>query len=231
LRSTGFAVFTQRNETAHFGVERDFLAQAEGVGVVVLVRLELVAARVNRLVGRHGEAVEAGAAFRSDQVQGIVVGVPVTADVPGLLETVHVEAGVGHSLQGGKASGPGANDAIVIGHYDPHSLNVFGVQRTGKTTVVEEAKIKLRTLRQRAAERVVDSAPQRFKSRIAAHGMNPAKLHGVEFLSEKKHQRNRSPVGRGTIRASNTECRGAFALFMLGDEQDVSSTLYRNAYT
>ncbi|MNF58754.1 hypothetical protein D3C84_403220 [compost metagenome] len=115
---TGFAVFTQRNETAHFGVERDFLAQAEGVGVVVHVRLDLVAARVNRIVGRHGEAVEAGAAFRSDQMQGIVVGVPVTADVPRLLETVHVEAGVGHGLQGGKASGPGANDAIVIGHYD-----------------------------------------------------------------------------------------------------------------
>ncbi|MNG11151.1 hypothetical protein D3C81_1584260 [compost metagenome] len=70
---------------------------------------------------------------------------------------------------------------------------MFGVQRTGKTTaVVEEAKIKLRTLRQRAAERVVDSVPQRLKSRIAARGMNPAKLHGVEFLSDRKT----SEIGR-----------------------------------
>ncbi len=72
----------------------------------------LVAARVQRIGGRHRVAGEPGAVTRRDQVQRLVAGVPLAADAVGRLEAVELEAGLVQGVDGREAGGAGADDAV-----------------------------------------------------------------------------------------------------------------------
>ena len=95
--------------------EGDALVQAVRVGVRVQVGGDLVARREERVVGRHREARVARHVARGDEVQGLVVGVPVAADAVGRLEAVDLAAAREQGLEGGEAGGAGADDAVGRG--------------------------------------------------------------------------------------------------------------------
>jgi hypothetical protein len=86
-----------------------------GLGVGLEVGPYLVAAGEVREVRRHGEVLEVGHVPRGDEVQRVIVGVPVAADPVGLLVAVDVVAGLAELLQGGDAGRTGPDDAVA-GH-------------------------------------------------------------------------------------------------------------------
>jgi hypothetical protein len=91
------------------------LTEREVVGVRVEVGQHLVAGGEQRVVRRHREALVTGDVPRGDQVQCVVVGVPVAAHPVGLLETVDFAARLGQGFHGGQPGRAGADHAIA-GH-------------------------------------------------------------------------------------------------------------------
>ena len=87
--------------------------QVELVGVEVEVLQHLVAVGEERPVLGHGEALEARHLSRGDQVERVVVVIPVTTDGVGLLEAVDVVTGIEHGLECSEAGGSGADDAVA----------------------------------------------------------------------------------------------------------------------
>ena len=86
------------------------------VGVRVQVGQHLVAGGEQRVVRRHREVVVAGHVARGDQVERVVVGVPVSADPVGLLKALDDPARLGQGLHGGQAGGAGADHAVASHH-------------------------------------------------------------------------------------------------------------------
>jgi hypothetical protein len=66
-----------------------------------------------RVVLRHREALERGHVPRGDQVQGLVVGMPVPADPAGLLKALGVVARLAELLEGGDARRASPDDAVA----------------------------------------------------------------------------------------------------------------------
>ena len=90
----------------------------------------LVSRTGERVVRRHGEAVEGGAVPRRDELQGLVVGMPVAADPVALPVAAHREALLQQGLEGGQAGSAGANDALVpISHRVLPAHGAFAVER------------------------------------------------------------------------------------------------------
>ena len=87
----------------------------------------LVAAREQRILRRHREAVEARRVARRDQVQALVVGVPVPADAVAALEAVDGKAFVAQHLKRAQPGGAGADQAVVASR---HARRVSGAGRT-----------------------------------------------------------------------------------------------------
>jgi len=69
-------------------VEADVRAEAVVGGEAEDVVAHLVAAREQRIAGGHREALEARRVARGDQVQGLVVGVPMATDPVAAFEAV-----------------------------------------------------------------------------------------------------------------------------------------------
>src|SRR5512133_672719 len=74
---------TLRFDARDLGVEGDVAAQLESVREGLDVGAHLVSARVDREFRRHRETLEARYVARSDQMQRLVVGVPVPTDPVG----------------------------------------------------------------------------------------------------------------------------------------------------
>jgi hypothetical protein len=112
------------------GVAGDQVVVAVVPRVGLDVGPDLVAPREVRVVGGHREALERGRVARGDQVQRLVVGVPVAADPIGLLEALDLVAGLAQLLQG-RQPGRAGTDHAVSGH--PHSFAVFVENESAET--------------------------------------------------------------------------------------------------
>jgi hypothetical protein len=86
-------------------------AQVEAVGELVQVRPHLVATGEEGVVGRHRSAVEARDVARRDEVKGLVVGVPVTADPVGALQRDDLVTGVAEDPERFQTGRTGADHA------------------------------------------------------------------------------------------------------------------------
>ena len=107
------AVRVERPRRRDRRVEADVRAQAVVRGEAEDVVAHLVAAREQRIVRRHREALEARRVARRDQVQALVVGVPVPADAVAALEAVDGKTFVEEHLQRAQPGGAGADQAVV----------------------------------------------------------------------------------------------------------------------
>ena len=104
-----------RHDRLDRGVEPDDLVVPVLAGVRLDVGAHLVAAREVGVLRRHREVLEEGRVARGDQVQRVVVGVPVPAHPIGLLVAVDLVARRPQLLQGGDAGRAGPDDAVA-GH-------------------------------------------------------------------------------------------------------------------
>jgi hypothetical protein len=99
----------------HLGVERDEGGESVVAGEGLDVAAHLVAAGEVGVLRRHREALERGGVPRGDEVQRVVVAVPVAADAAGALEAHDLVPGRAQLLDGGQAGGTGTDDAVA-GH-------------------------------------------------------------------------------------------------------------------
>ena len=111
------AVRAERPRRGDGRVEADVRAQAVVGGEAQDVVAHLVAAREQRILRRHREPVEARRVARRDQVQALVVGVPVPADAIAALEAVDGESFVAQHLERAEPGGAGADHAVVASRH------------------------------------------------------------------------------------------------------------------
>jgi hypothetical protein len=97
------------------GLEADDLVMPVLAGVRLDVGADLVAAREVRVVAGIGKSSKKVMSLEGDQVERVVVGVPVPADPVGLLEAVDLVARLAEMLQGGDAGCAGPDDEVA-GH-------------------------------------------------------------------------------------------------------------------
>ena len=110
---TDGSVSRQRLDAIDGRAEGDVATQVELIGEEVEVLQHLIAVGEERPVLGHGEALVAGHLTGGDQVERVVVVIPVPADGVGLLEAVDLMARIEHGLEGGKARRAGSNDAVA----------------------------------------------------------------------------------------------------------------------
>ena len=94
----GQAALVERSRGRDRGVEPDLRAQVVVRGEFEDVVAHLVAAREQRILGGHREAVEARGVAGRDEVQALVVGVPMAADAIATLEAVDGKTFVSEDL-------------------------------------------------------------------------------------------------------------------------------------
>lgn len=102
-----------RGDREDLGVEVDQVIVAVVACIGFDVRADLIAPRKVRVIGRHRKAFEEGHIARGDQVQRLVVGVPVPADPIGLLEALDVVTRLAHLLECGHTRCTGADDTVT----------------------------------------------------------------------------------------------------------------------
>src|SRR5699024_11128129 len=88
-------------------------AQSEFVGIRGDVVPDLVPAREVRVIIGHREALEMSLVAGGDEVERLVVGVPVPGDSVGFLEAVGVDAGGVQLRECGEPGGSGTDDRVL----------------------------------------------------------------------------------------------------------------------
>ena len=125
-----------RSHRDHLGLEADDVVQPVRPRVRLEILAHLVSTGEMRIVRGHGESLEPRHVAGRDQVQSVVVGVPMPAHTIGLLEAVDVHPLRAQSLKGGDAGGAGTDDAVA-GHFRVLSSDGFPSNNGEKIRVLD----------------------------------------------------------------------------------------------